>query len=184
MPPQQPVDPPVSSLHAPWRQPYLDTFKGEKPGAGGTGSFLLDYWQAPQDDEKNHIIVRTADGLILLNKFPYAGGHLLVALGEAHPRLLDYAPPRRAVFWQLVDLAMDLMERTLEPQGVNIGLNQGRAAGAGIPQHLHAHLVPRWGGDVNFMAAVGNVRVVSTSLDDMAARYRAAWAAMRGTTTP
>jgi ATP adenylyltransferase len=198
MHPQGPVDPPVHSLDAPWRQSYLDTFKdepapnppsGAKPAKNpGTGSFLLDYWLTPADDEKNHVIVRTTGepenpgtgGIILLNKFPYAGGHLLVALGEARPRLVDYTPAQRAALWSLVDLAADLMERTLEPQGINIGINQGRAAGAGVPQHLHAHLVPRWGGDVNFMAAVGNVRVISTSLDAVAAKYRRTWQQGRG----
>jgi ATP adenylyltransferase len=188
---QHPVAPPVNALQAPWRQAYLDTFKGESQqpksqgsGAaeGSTGSFLLDYWLAPQDDEKNHIVARTADGIILLNKFPYAGGHLLVAMGDARPRLLDYGPDQRARFWSLVDLAADLMERALEPQGINIGINQGRAAGAGVPQHLHAHLVPRWGGDVNFMAAVANVRVISTSLEAVSAKYRAAWDGMRNRT--
>jgi ATP adenylyltransferase len=68
------------------------------------------------------------------------------------------------------------MQRTLEPQGINFGINQGRAAGAGVPQHLHAHLVPRWGGDVNFMSVVGNIRVMPTSLEAMASRYRNTWA--------
>src|SRR5262245_65250801 len=88
----------------------------------------------------------------MLNAYPYANGHLLVALGEARPTLLDYTPEQRAALWRLVETATDLMQRALEPQGINFGINQGRAAGAGVPQHLHAHLVPRWGGDVNFMA--------------------------------
>ena len=71
------------------------------------------------------------------------------------------------------------MERAIRPQGVNIGINEGRAAGAGVPQHLHVHLVPRWHGDVNFMAAVGNVRVIPASLEARGERYRAAWAAMQ-----
>lgn len=64
------------------------------------------------------------------------------------------------------------MERVLEPQGINVGINQGRAAGAGVPQHLHAHLVPRWGGDTNFISVVGQVRVIPASLEAMAERYR------------
>jgi ATP adenylyltransferase len=75
-------------------------------------------------------------------------------------------------------LANDLMQRTLEPQGVNIGINQGRAAGAGVPQHVHVHLVPRWGGDVNFMEVVGQVRVIPSSLEAMAGRYRRMWATL------
>ena len=76
------------------------------------------------------------------------------------------------------DRAADLVERALEPQGINIGINQGRAAGAGVPGHLHVHLVPRWGGDVNFITTVGQVRVIPSSLEAMASRYRRAIGAM------
>ena len=93
--------------------------------------------------------------------------------------MLDYSAEQRAKLWALTDTALDLMERTLEPQGVNIGVNQGRAAGAGVPQHVHVHLVPRWNGDVNFMAVVGNVRVISAALDVMAGRYRKVWEGMK-----
>lgn len=119
-------------------------------------------------------------GIILLNRFPYANGHLLVALGKARARLMEYDAQERAAFWSLVDVAADLMERTLEPQGVNIGVNQGKAAGAGVPGHLHAHLVPRWHGDVNFITVVGQIRVIPAALETMAARYRTVWHAMRG----
>jgi ATP adenylyltransferase len=172
--PAEPNNPPTTpaqpTLHAPWRQEYLEGL--DKPTA--SGSFLRDCWLSPDRDEANHVIARTPDGLILLNRYPYAGGHLLVCLGEARPRLLDYTPAQRATLWELVALAADLMDRTLNPQGINYGINEGRAAGAGVPHHLHVHLVPRWGGDVNFMATVGNVRVIPSSLESMAARYRAA----------
>jgi ATP adenylyltransferase len=173
---QPPTTPPQPTLSAPWRQEYLEGVDKPAPvgAASSSGSFLRDYWLAPADDEKNHVIVRTGDGLILLNRYPYAGGHLLVALGEARPRLLDYSAEQRGKLWELVAAAAGLMERALNPQGINYGINEGRAAGAGVPQHLHAHLVPRWGGDVNFMATVGNVRVIPASLEAMAARYRAA----------
>jgi ATP adenylyltransferase len=175
-PPQDPSGTPA--IHAPWRADYLDAIgdaeKSSGPPADSTGSFIRAYWLAPQDDLRNHVIRRTAEGLIFLNRFPYAGGHLLVALGEPRPRILDYSPAQRAALWSLVDTAADLIERALEPQGINIGVNQGRAAGAGVPQHIHIHLVPRWGGDVNFMAVVGGVRVISAGLDRMAERYRAA----------
>ena len=150
-------------------------------------NFLRDYWLHPEADETNHVLVRTgrADinaargGLILLNRYPYANGHLLVALGAARMRLLDYTQEERAELWSLTDLAVELCEKTLEPQGVNVGLNQGAAAGAGVPEHAHVHVVPRWHGDVNFMATVGNVRVIPSALDDMARRYRDVWEALR-----
>lgn len=154
------------------------------PTAASSGSFLLDYWRTPnpeRDDVTNHVIVRAAHGLILLNAFPYTSGHLLVALGEARPTLLDYDATKRRRLWELVDLAMELVTRTLSPQGVNVGVNQGRAAGAGVPQHLHVHLVPRWSGDVNFMSVVGQVRVIPASLEVMGERYRRTWQAMGGT---
>lgn len=179
--PEHPSETP-QTLFAPWRLEYLEALDAKEkrtgPPAEGSGSFLLDYWKTPERDESNHVVARTSRGLILLNRFPYAGGHLLVALGEAAPTLLDYTPEQRAELWKLVDMAADLMQRTLEPQGVNIGINQGRAAGAGVPQHLHVHLVPRWNGDVNFMAAVGSVRVIPSSLEAMTQRFRDQWSRM------
>jgi ATP adenylyltransferase len=161
---------------------YLESMgaaeKSSGPPKPSSGSFLRDYWLTPDQDDTNHVIVRTGKGIILLNAYPYANGHLLVALGEPRARILDYDPPDRAALWQLTELAADLMELTLEPQGINIGVNQGRAAGAGVPQHIHVHLVPRWGGDVNFMATVGNVRVIPGSLEAMAKRYREMWKKM------
>lgn len=155
---------------------YLQALEAKEKHAGtpqpGSGSFLLDYWNDPDNDTTNHVICRTEQGLILLNRYPYAGGHLLVALGHPAPTLLDYSPEQRAALWQLVDRATSLMQLAIEPQGINIGINQGRAAGAGVPQHLHVHLVPRWNGDTNFMAAVGNIRVIPNSLEVMAQRYR------------
>lgn len=188
--PKSPSDPAMGppALQAPWRLQYLEAMDSKEKVSGtpttGSGSFLLDYWRDPANDQKNHVIVRDPHGLILLNAFPYANGHLLVALGEARPTLLDYDPPQRAQLWRLTELAADLMQRTLEPQGINIGINQGRAAGAGIPQHLHVHLVPRWGGDVNFMTTVGQIRVIPSALEAMASRYRTVWDAMRTRRAP
>lgn len=170
-------------LQAPWRMDYLDDLSAKEKASGPptptSGCFLRDYWLDAACDERNHVVVRTGEGLVLLNAFPYANGHLLVSLGEGRPRLLDYEPAQRAALWRLTDLASDLMETALAPQGINIGVNQGRAAGAGVPQHVHVHLVPRWGGDINFISVVGKVRVIPSSLEAMARRYRAAWQQIR-----
>lgn len=116
---------------------------------------------------------------MLLNLYPYSNGHLMACLGEGRLRLLDYSPAQRIAFWRLVDDAMAILERALEPQGVNLGINQGKAAGAGAPGHLHAHLVPRWAGDVNFMTTVGEVRVIPSAMETMARACRSAWEAIR-----
>ncbi len=192
-PGQQPAHP--DTIWAPWRLSYLESLDDDPPTGQPADQpdepapsvpagkpprcFLDDYWANPDRDEANHVLVRTDRGMILLNGYPYANGHLLVALGEGRPRLLDYTPDQRAHLWALVDHATDLVERALEPQGVNIGINQGRAAGAGVPGHLHVHLVPRWGGDVNFITTVGQVRVIPSSLEAMAARYRRALSRMQ-----
>jgi ATP adenylyltransferase len=191
--PHQPNDPTPTSgaIHAPWRLEYMESIDREKdyPGApktGASGSFIRDYWLDPANDVKNGVIVRFEDGatsgasdptggFIFLNAFPYAGGHLLVALGDPRPTLLDHTPRQRAALWRLVDGAAALMRSALEPQGINIGMNQGRAAGAGVPQHLHVHLVPRWLGDTNFITTVGRVRVIPASLEAMRTRYQEAW---------
>ncbi len=196
-----PVDGALSAhaaLQAPWRLRYLETIaeddrKGQAGAGGGgsgggsgggavggsaasTGCFIRDYYLSPQHDVENHVIVRTEHGMIFLNAFPYSGGHLLVAHKESRGRLLDYEPAQRARLWQLTDVAAELAELALQPQGLNIGVNQGRAAGAGVPQHLHVHVIPRWGGDTNFITTVGRVRVIPASLEAMAERFRRAWA--------
>lgn len=170
----------ADAIWAPWRLRYLEGEGDDAPtpeptastAPSDTGCFLSDAWANPDRDEANLVVRRGEHGLIMLNRYPYSNGHLLVAIGEPRSRLLDYTPEQRAELWQLVDTAADLMERALEPQGINIGINQGRAAGAGVPQHLHVHLVPRWGGDVNFMTTVGRIRVVPSSLEQMLERYR------------
>ncbi|TVQ64461.1 MAG: HIT domain-containing protein [Phycisphaerales bacterium] len=181
---------PQPVLHAPWRERYLRALaaggEGASPGKDSTGCFLRDYWLAPRQDEANHVIVRRADdaadapdaptgGMVLLNLYPYANGHLLVALGDGRARLLDYAPAQRAALWRLVEDAAAILSRALSPQGVNIGVNEGAAAGAGVPGHLHVHLVPRWHGDVNFMTVVGGVRVHPSAPERVAAMCREAW---------
>ena len=179
MPEHEKPQPSPENLQAPWRLKYLEAVAANEaaPKSGGTGCFLRDDWLAPEQDARRHVILRTADepagtgGMILLNAYPYTNGHLLVALGDGRPTLLDYEPEQREALWRLVDRAAALMQKAVNPHGINIGVNQGRAAGAGVPQHLHAHLVPRWGGDVNFMSTIAGVRVMPSSLDDMYARY-------------
>lgn len=179
------------AIWAPWRLEYLERVSAEEraqaapagPAAAREGGdaalcFLRANWLDPAADVRNHIIVRSARGMVLLNRYPYANGHLLVALGEGRARLLDYDEEDRRHFWRLVDAAVDLAETALEPQGINAGINQGRAAGAGVPDHLHAHIVPRWSGDTNFITTVGQIRVVPAALEAMATRMRAAWAAI------
>lgn len=173
------------ALWAPWRMSYLESLHADDdagsppvsepdkrhPKPSQSGSFLLDYWRTPEDDAPNHVVYRNEHGMIMLNKYPYSNGHLLIALGEARPTLSDYTPEQRGELWKLVDRAVALCEKALEPQGLNIGINQGIAGGAGVPSHLHVHVMPRWVGDTNFITAVGGVRVIPSALELMYERY-------------
>jgi ATP adenylyltransferase len=171
------------NIWAPWRMAYLremqrriDDCRGDADALAAIrpGQFITEYWMHPELDERNLVVYRNEHGIIMLNRFPYANGHVMAALGEARPTLLDYEPAQRAQFWKLVDVGFALLEQSLHPQGINMGINQGSAAGAGVPEHLHAHLVPRWAGDTNFMTVVGEVRVVPEALEQIAAQLRAA----------
>lgn len=167
------------ALWAPWRMTYLRDLEAKaatarNPADTGLPNFLAAAWARPDLDRDAYVVVRDATGLILLNRFPYTNGHLLVALGEPAPRLLDYSPSQRAAFWSLVDRAFAIVHRAFHPQGINMGINEGHAAGAGLPEHLHAHVLPRWAGDTNFMAAVGSVRVIPDALETTWARCREA----------
>ncbi|MSR34812.1 MAG: HIT domain-containing protein [Phycisphaerales bacterium] len=168
------------NLWAPWRMAYIRDLESQalqakiNPPADSDGNYLLAAWKNPQLDLEQHVVYRNEHGFILLNRYPYSNGHLLVALGQARPRLMDYSATQRAQLWMLVDLAAALVDVALQPQGLNIGVNEGSAGGAGLPQHAHAHIVPRWNGDTNFMSTVAGARVVPESLDSVAAQYKIA----------
>lgn len=169
------------NLWAPWRMAYikgLDAHAAEARAAGGEprgdDNFLAGYWAHPELDREQLVVYRSERGLVLLNRFPYANGHLLVALGEPRGMLSEYDAASRAHFWQLMELAMALCTEVFQPQGLNAGLNIGRAAGAGLPQHVHGHVVPRWAGDTNFLSVLGEVRVIPDSLERSWEQYRAA----------
>lgn len=167
-----------ANIWAPWRMAYLRSLKGQETDANELdatkGNFFRLYWLNPDRDVENHVVHRNGAGLILLNRYPYANGHLLIALGEPAPTLLEYDEQQRAAFWSLLEDACRLVRHAFNPQGLNLGINIGEAAGAGIPEHLHAHVVPRWGGDTNFMTVVGDLRVAPDALESVAAAYRTA----------
>jgi ATP adenylyltransferase len=165
-----------AALWAPWRMAYLRDLEAKATDAGamapaGLPNFLAAYWARPDLDESQHVIHRDDRGMVLLNRYPYSNGHLLVALGEPQPTVDRYAPADRAHFWRLMELAMDLCQHALRPQGMNAGINLGAAGGAGLPEHLHGHVVPRWSGDTNFMSVIGEVRTIPDALDRTFALY-------------
>ena len=153
----------VNLLWAPWRIPYLRRIHNDKPGA----CFFCDYAREPKKDRKNLVVLRGRTCFTVLNRFPYAGGHLMVAPLAHKGDLGEFTPEEREEsFAQLVRMQRTL-ERLMKPQGFNLGLNIGRAAGAGVPGHLHYHLLPRWNGDSNFMTTAAQVRVIPQALEEL-----------------
>ncbi len=162
------------NMWSPWRYEYIRNLSKELDDAaqtdqsdGNNANFIASYFHSQEQDKDNLVIYRNDDGIVFLNRYPYANGHLLVALGEAKPELLAYHEEQRSALWKLVEIGSSILKAKLNPQGMNIGINEGQASGAGVPQHLHVHIVPRWSGDTNFMASVGNVRVIPASLETM-----------------
>lgn len=160
---------PNTTLHAPWRMEYIRSLeKANQPAT--CGCFLCDAASRFDDlsERKARLVLwKSEHSLCLINRFPYTSGHLLVAPTAHVADLSDLSPAA------LLDLnlqtvrAVDLLKRVMHPQGFNIGINMGSAAGAGVPGHLHQHVVARWAGDVNFMSVVGEVRIIPNAMETL-----------------
>lgn len=155
----------MDHLWAPWRLAYIAAPK-EKPTAGGDCFLCRGVAGSGTDQDRANLVVhRTALSVVVLNRFPYNNGHLLVAPRAHKATLADLTPD------ELLDLQLTLrkmlgvIEKRMTPDAFNVGLNLGRAAGAGVPGHLHWHIVPRWTGDTNFMPVFTDTRVISQSLE-------------------
>lgn len=148
----------METLFTPWRFAYITAARQQDGGC-----FLCDAAAAPGDPERL-VVHATPRHLVILNRHPYSNGHLMVA-PRAHLASPRLAPAEaRAELWPLVLLAQEVLEEAYSPDGLNVGLNLGQVAGAGVPDHFHVHLVPRWAGDTNFMTAVAQTRLVPEDL--------------------
>ena len=117
------------------------------------------------DDRQSLLLARGTDAFLILNRYPYAAGHLMAVVNRHIGTLLEATPHEVAGAMELVTLAISILTAEYRPEGFNVGLNQGRIAGAGIVDHLHLHVVPRWGGDNSFMPVVGDTRVLPEDLE-------------------
>jgi ATP adenylyltransferase len=127
---------------------------------------------AAGDDEANLILARTERAFVMLNAFPYNPGHLLIAPFRHVAEVEDVEDAEAADASSLIQRGVRALKAVSGPDGFNIGMNLGRVAGAGVPGHLHWHVVPRWNGDTNYMATVGETRVLPEALEDTYARLR------------
>ena len=132
-----------------------------------------------KDESAEHVLHRGEETFVLLNAFPYNTGHLMVAPKRHIPELHDLSPSESARLMALTTTSVDLLREAMSPHGFNVGINLGSVAGAGIPGHLHVHVVPRWGGDTNYMAVVGATKVLPEMLHETAAKLRPLFAQLR-----
>jgi ATP adenylyltransferase len=155
----------VDKLWAPWRLSYITRPK-DQPTTAGDECFICRAAACPtEEDRANLVVYRTELSVVMLNLYPYNNGHLLVT-PRAHKARLDELTDAETLDLQRTIRKMTgVIEKRMRPDGFNVGLNLGRAAGAGVPGHLHWHIVPRWFGDSNFMTTVGDMRVLSQALE-------------------
>ena len=153
----------MDQLWAPWRLSYVATAKA--PSAGDP--CFLCAGLADDDDRKHLIALRTPLSVVVLNRFPYNNGHLLVAPRRHEGRLDELTADELLETMESLRRMVAVLDDSMHPNGYNIGLNIGHAAGAGLPGHLHWHIVPRWHGDTNFMPVLSDVKVIVQSLDTL-----------------
>ena len=156
----------MDSLHAPWRIEYILAQKPESKEG------LFARIAQSSDDVANLVVVRDRSCFALLNRYPYNGGHLLVLPYKEVADMNGLTDDELAALWQLVRRCTNALTAVMKPDGFNVGINLGKVAGAGIVEHLHIHIVPRWNGDTNFMPVIANTGVLPDALDEIAAKLR------------
>ena len=150
----------MKQIWAPWRKRYV-TLRKHRAGC----IFCRD-WRAPvSHDRKNLVVYRSRLSLIVLNLFPYNNGHLMVVPRRHVPTLEKLNARERLDLLSVIDLSLKILRKAFHPEGFNLGVNLGRAGGAGILGHVHLHVVPRWEGDTNFMPVITGAKVISDSLE-------------------
>ncbi len=178
--------PALGRLDASWRGDYITKVAAEEDAHAAAGLVAGDEAQCVfcrilrsdsdgNSDERNLIVHRGNDAIVILNAYPYTSGHLMVMPIRHVGSLGELNDAEHTEVWALVRHATGAITRAYNPGGLNVGANLGRAAGAGIPGHLHIHALPRWDGDTNFMTAIAETRVVPEALSTTWSKLRAAW---------
>ena len=169
----------IERAWAGWRGEYVARADAEPGGLkpDGDGSLFEQILASGQPDRETYIVHRGVTCFVILNAFPYNTGHVLVLPNRAVARLGELTADESAELWALTNTAIETIETVYSPDGVNMGLNMGRAAGAGVPDHLHIHCLPRWAADTNFITSIAETKVLPEALDRTWERLTAAWPA-------
>lgn len=160
----------MERLWSPWRSHFIETHD-ERPA---DYSPFAEAWERSDLDSENHLLHRGGGAFIILNKYPYNPGHLLVVPVRRVGDLLQLTDEERYEMSDLVSLGLEVLKRAMNPHGFNVGMNLGRTAGAAIESHVHTHIVPRWNGDTNFMPVLDETRVMSENMEKVFGKLREA----------
>lgn len=167
----------LDHLWAGWRSDFVTGATEETPGEGRPACVFCRILSSGLDDEDVHIVWRHPHGgaVAVLNAYPYTSGHLMVMPVRHVADLEDLSEEEGSQLWEGVVAGVRALKAAYKAEGVNVGANLGRAAGAGVPGHFHMHVLPRWVGDTNFMTAVADARVLPEPLAESGSKVRAAW---------
>ncbi len=159
----------MKQIWSPWRMKYILSHERSSE------CIFCHALEDPSNDALNLVLFRGKKAFVILNRYPYTSGHLMVVPNAHEASLTRLDAATSAELMALLQWAEHVLRQVYHPDGLNLGLNLGAAAGAGVVGHIHFHVVPRWEGDTNFMTAVGDARVLPESLEDTYQRLRAAW---------
>jgi ATP adenylyltransferase len=158
----------LEHIWSPWRMEYILSSKNE-------ASCVFCVALSETDNERNLIVFRGRGAFVILNRYPYTSGHVMIVPFDHKPSLEGVEAGTRAEMIELAVQATSVLGEIYQAQGFNLGINLGEAAGAGITEHVHMHVVPRWFGDTNFMSTLGSTRVLPETLEESYQRISDAW---------
>jgi ATP adenylyltransferase len=159
----------MKRMSTPWRKKYIEGHVKED------GCVFCNALAKKHDSHKNLIIHRGQRAFVIVNLFPYTNGHLMVAPMDHQPSLPLLDVETRAEMMELTTQAIEILQKIYNPHAFNVGANIGKAAGAGVPDHVHMHIVPRWTGDSNFMSILGETRVLPETIEETYNRIKKGW---------
>lgn len=168
----------MKSLHAPWRDTYINDVQKKSDKDAESICVFCEHLARGNDDQAM-ILGKFKYNFVIMNKFPYNAGHLLVMPLAHVATLQELSSDARAELIELIAKSDAILEETLGNEGSNIGINKGRAGGAGIPSHLHVHVVPRWAGDTNFLPIIADVKQISTDMQSIFKKLKVEFAKLK-----
>jgi ATP adenylyltransferase len=158
----------MERLHSPWRSKYIASFYDQ-----AKGECIFCHARENKNDEQNLVVLRGELSFVIMNIYPYNSGHLMIVPNRHVPSIIDLNDDESLDIMKNLKKMMSAIQKISHPDGFNLGSNVGRTAGAGIDQHVHFHIVPRWNGDTNFMSVISDTKTISEDIKDLWRKLRA-----------